>query len=243
MDFVENLKTEQPTQTEQPNQKEKTTQTEEIPKVESNDGLIIYKYKDKEWDNKYLSSHLLTTGYEAKLIANKLSFGIYSFHYFTDAFCDELVSDLKKFNGWTKDRHGNYPTNDVLLRDYHPTLYGIYDTCIKNIVIPIVNTLYEGSTFKKEKLVHETFIVRYKPGVQNSLRLHHDASVFSIILNLSQYGVDFEGGGTYFPQHEKLIKEPKGNLVVHPGRMTHWHGVRPITSGERYVIVSFCKEC
>ena len=67
--------------------------------------------------------------------------------------------------------------------------------------------------------------------------------LISIILNLSQDGVDFEGGGTYFPQHEKLIKEPKGNLVVHPGRMTHWHGVRPITSGERYVIVSFCKEC
>ena len=185
---------------------------------------------------------MLTTGYEAKLIANKLSFGIYSFNYFTNTFCDELVRDLKKFDGWTKDRHGNYPTNDVLLKDYHPTLFGIYDTCIRNIVIPLVNTIYEGSTFKGDKIKHETFIIRYKPGVQNSLRLHHDASVFSIILNLSQEGIDFEGGGTYFPQHEKLIKESKGNLVMHPGKMTHWHGVRPITSGERYVIVSFCRD-
>jgi len=234
MEFVEKK--------EQTSTNEQTTQTEENPTTTSNDGLTIYKYASDKWDEKYISSHLLTTGYEAKLIANKLSFGIYSFNYFTNTFCDELVRDLKKFDGWTKDRHGNYPTNDVLLKDYHPTLFGIYDTCIRNIVIPLVNTIYEGSTFKGDKIKHETFIIRYKPGVQNSLRLHHDASVFSIILNLSQEGIDFEGGGTYFPQHEKLIKESKGNLVMHPGKMTHWHGVRPITSGERYVIVSFCRD-
>ena len=251
MEFVEKEEekkstVEQGTQTTQETkttQETQTTQIEEAKTTQPSDGLSIYKYKQEEWDKKYLSPHLLTTGYEAKLIANKLSFGIYSFHYFTNAFCDELVRDLKKFDNWTKDRHGNYPTNDVLLIDYHPSLYGIYHTCMKNIIVPLVNTLYEGSTFKPEKLEHETFIVRYKPGVQNSLRLHHDASIFSIILNLSEDGVDFEGGGTYFPQHEKLIKEPKGNLVIHPGRMTHWHGVRPITSGERYVIVSFCKNC
>tara|TARA_A100001015_G_C15011238_1_gene723194 strand:- start:1061 stop:1822 length:762 start_codon:yes stop_codon:yes gene_type:complete len=209
---------------------------------EEGDGRRIYNYCGEGWDNKYLSPHLLTTGYEAKLITNKLSFGIYSFHYFTDAFCDELVKDLRNFDGWTKDRHGNYPTNDVLLHEYNPHLHEIYSTCLNNIVLPLVNTIYEGSTFKKENFNHETFIVRYKPGVQNSLRLHHDASTFSVILNLSQDEVDFKGGGTYFPQHEALIKPPKGYLVVHPGKMTHWHGVRPITSGERYVIVSFCKD-
>ena len=202
----------------------------------------IYNYSGECWDEKYLSPHLLTTGYEAKLIANKLSFGIYSFHYFTDAFCNELVKDLKNYDNWTKDRHGNYPTNDVLLEEYNPNLHQIYSTCINNIVLPLINTIYEGSTFKKENFNHETFIVRYKPGIQNSLRLHHDSSTFSIILNLSQDGVDFEGGGTYFPQHEVLVKPPKGHLVIHPGKMTHWHGVRPITSGERYVIVSFCRD-
>ena len=52
MDFVENLKTEKTTQTEENLKTEKTTKTEEKPKVESNDGLIIYKYKNTEWDNK-----------------------------------------------------------------------------------------------------------------------------------------------------------------------------------------------
>jgi|UniRef100_A0A6C0FDK5 hypothetical protein len=232
------------TQTEEPEIEEniKITMKETKEEESEEDKIRIYNYSGDCWDNKYLSSHLLTTSYEAKLITNKLSFGMYSFHYFTDAFCDELVKDLKGFDGWTKDRHGNYPTNDVLLEEYNPNLHQIYSTCINNIVLPLINTVYEGSTFKKENFNHETFIVRYKPGVQSSLRLHHDSSTFSIILNLSQDGVDFEGGGTYFPQHEVLVKPPKGHLVIHPGKMTHWHGVRPITSGERYVIVSFCKD-
>lgn len=223
----------------QPNEKPKNL-NEEVEKL-INERLTIYKYNSKYWDKKYLSLDLLSTNYEAKLITNKLSFGLYHFHFFKDNFCNELVSDLKKFEGWTKNRHDNFPTNDVLLKDYNSNLYDIYTNCLKNIVLPIINKVYDGSTYKAKKLEHETFIIRYRPELQNSLNLHHDASEFSVILNLSKEGEDFEGGGTYFPQHELLLKAPKGHLVMHPGRMTHYHGVRPITSGERYVIVSFCK--
>ena len=64
MEFVEKK--------EQTSTNEQTTQTEENPTTNSNDGLTIYKYASDKWDQKYISSHLLTTGYEAKLIANKL---------------------------------------------------------------------------------------------------------------------------------------------------------------------------
>ena len=223
----------------QPDEKPKNL-NEEVEKL-INERLTIYKYNSKYWDKKYLSLDLLSTNYEAKLITNKLSFGLYHFHFFKDNFCNELVSDLKKFEGWTKNRHENFPTNDVLLKEYNSNLYDIYTNCLKNIVLPIINKVYDGSTYKAKKLEHETFIIRYRPELQNSLNLHHDASEFSVILNLSKEGEDFEGGGTYFPQHELLLKASKGHLVMHPGRMTHYHGVRPITSGERYVIVSFCK--
>ena len=223
----------------QPDEKPKNL-NEEVEKL-INERLTIYKYNSKYWDKKYLSLDLLSTNYEAKLITNKLSFGLYHFHFFKDNFCNELVTDLKKFKGWTKNRHDNFPTNDVLLKEYNSNLYDIYTNCLKNIVLPIINKVYDGSTYKAKKLEHETFIIRYRPELQNSLNLHHDASEFSVILNLSKEGEDFEGGGTYFPQHELLLKASKGHLVMHPGRMTHYHGVRPITSGERYVIVSFCK--
>ena len=49
---------------------------EEVAKQENEkeDERRIYNYSGECWDEKYLSPHLLTTGYEAKLITNKLSF-------------------------------------------------------------------------------------------------------------------------------------------------------------------------
>ena len=46
--------------------------------------------------------------------------------------------------------------------------------------------------------------------------------------------MEYEGGGTYFSEDKLIIKEDKRNIVIHPGRMTHRHGVRPIIKGERY---------
>ena len=111
------------------------------------DDTTIYNYNDKYWNKKYLSYDLISTNYEAKLITTKVSFGIYQLHFFKDNFCNELVSDLKKFDGWTQNRHKNYPTNDILLKDYNDKLYNLYTCCLKNIVIPIINKIYEGSTF------------------------------------------------------------------------------------------------
>ena len=87
---------------------------------------------------------------------------------------------------------------------------------------------------------HETFIVRYNPELQGHLDLHHDRSAFSTIITLSS-DEDYEGGGTYFTMHKLLLKAKQGHVTIHPGQMTHRHGVRPITSGERFAIVSFCR--
>ena len=42
--------------------------------------------------------------------------------------------------------------------------------------------------------------------------------------------------------NDKLVlKADQGVVAVHPGMFTHKHGVRPIVSGERYAMVSFCR--
>ena len=64
------------TQTEEPEIEEniKITMKETKEEESEEDKIRIYNYSGDCWDNKYLSSHLLTTSYEAKLITNKLSF-------------------------------------------------------------------------------------------------------------------------------------------------------------------------
>ncbi len=101
-----------------------------------------------------------------------------------------------------------------------------------------MNKLYDCKISKKFQ--HETFIVRYKPELQSHLDLHHDSSNFTFCVTFSAEK-DYEGGGTWFPKHKTLLKAGQGVVAMHPGMMTHQHGVRPIISGQRYAMISFCK--
>lgn len=50
---------------------------------------------------------------------------------------------------------------------------------------------------------------------------------------------DYEGGAIYFPQHDLEVNPKPGTMVTFPGTAEYMHGVREITSGERYTIASF----
>lgn len=55
---------------------------------------------------------------------------------------------------------------------------------------------------------------------------------------------DFEGGELHFPYHNNFEIKPKtGMLVIFSGHVKNPHGIKPITSGTRYVHTTFwCKE-
>jgi predicted 2-oxoglutarate/Fe(II)-dependent dioxygenase YbiX len=49
---------------------------------------------------------------------------------------------------------------------------------------------------------------------------------------------NFDGGGIYFPEYSPdFYKVPKGGAIVFPSHLLH--GVYPVRSGERYVLVCF----
>lgn len=57
--------------------------------------------------------------------------------------------------------------------------------------------------------------------------------------SLIYYNDEFEGGELYYPQHNIEIKPEPGLAVAHPGDINFLHGVRRITSGERWTTPSF----
>ena len=72
---------------------------------------------------------------------------------------------------------------------------------------------------------------------QSELKAHHDASTYTLNICLSD---TFEGGGCRFIRQDKTVINKKiGYCTMHPGRVTHYHEALPITSGERYILVSF----
>jgi predicted 2-oxoglutarate/Fe(II)-dependent dioxygenase YbiX len=50
---------------------------------------------------------------------------------------------------------------------------------------------------------------------------------------------DFEGGELYYPQHDMVVKPEPGLAVIHPGDINYLHGVKIVTSGERYTSPAF----
>ena len=85
------------------------------------------------------------------------------------------------------------------------------------------------------------FIVKYSGGIdglQDSLRLHTDASMVSFNLALSDDSHDYRGGGTFFPLYNHtIVKIHQGDLLVHDSGIIH--GGAKITRGKRYLLVGF----
>lgn len=88
--------------------------------------------------------------------------------------------------------------------------------------------------------VNLAFVVRYRPDEQPKLRPHNDASTYTINIALNNGGEDYQGGGTRFIRYNcTVLDTKKGWMLMHPGRLTHYHEGLPTTDGTRYIAVTF----
>ena len=84
------------------------------------------------------------------------------------------------------------------------------------------------------------FMVRYRPDEQPFLRPHHDSSTYTINIAMNHAGIDYEGGGCRFIRYNCSVKDTKkGWMLMHPGRLTHYHEGLTTTKGTRYIMISF----
>ena len=193
----------------------------------------------QEWRDKYLSKNVTSCSWE--LILNELGHqghtNIFTIdQVFTKQYCEELIKEAELSNKWTKKRHDNYPTTDMLLETFSANT--AYENVLRRYLYPMIIDRWRLEGDRWKKLVGENFIIKYEGQGQAALELHHDSSEFTILTALND---DFEGGGTWFHNQKLLVKNKTGGSTFHPGSITHLHGGRPITSGVRYIIVSFCR--
>jgi len=67
--------------------------------------------------------------------------------------------------------------------------------------------------------------------------MHYDGSALTWSLCLSDSKSEYTGGGTYFRSLRKTLGLKQGQVLVHPGDLSH-KGV-DITTGERMLLVCF----
>jgi len=194
----------------------------------------MYTYNDL-WKSTYIHPNIQNEW-------NELGNDVFEFPLFTSEFCSELLDICNDKNEWSQGQNydgvdnrignvENVPTQDVHLKQLN--LEAIWQNVIKEYITPLIYKKFKYTT----KSTNITFVVKYSMNGQSELKPHHDASTYTLNICLSD---NFEGGGCRFIRQDKTVINKKiGYCTMHPGRVTHYHEALPITSGERYILVSF----
>ena len=167
---------------------------------------------------------------------------ILKINIFTEEFCNDVIEMCNNFGAWSKgggkkyydkriNNTENYPTQDIHLHQIH--LDKVWKYIVQKYISPLIWDYYRYST----KEINIAFVVKYDMDGQKDLNPHHDASTYTVNICLNN---DYEGGGCRFiKQNKNVINKDIGSMIIHPGKLTHYHKGIPITSGKRYILVSF----
>lgn len=171
---------------------------------------------------------------------------VYWFPVATEEFCDNLVAIVEAHGKWSDGSNsderlqGGYEA--VPTRDIHMNQVGLEKVWLRfllNYVRPLQEAVFLGYYHNPPRSLMN-FVVRYRPDEQPYLRPHHDSSTYTINLALNKAGEDYEGGGCHFLRYNCSVKDTqKGWMLMHPGRLTHFHEGMYTTKGTRYIMVSF----
>jgi len=177
----------------------------------------------------------MRVNYHIKDATNPLK-NIMSIDDFLDSsICKDIIDKAEETNKWKTNRHKNYPTTDIPLRD----IVGLDNTMTTGIIDHILDKTLKLYDLEEgcEMDPYDIFVVKYDTGGQTGLDVHRDSSELSFIVLLSD-PKDFEGGGTYYEESDILVNPNKrGSLVIHCGKTKH--SGKNITSGVRYILIGF----
>jgi len=182
-----------------------------------------------------------------KDIFNEVGTDIWNIPFFSPEFCKYLIQIAEKKNTWSSGIYTDQNTVDsrinavenVPTQDIHLVDLGLHNFWT-HVVSKYFNIILDHLYNYKVKNYHIAFIVKYNAdNGQTSLKPHHDASVYTINIALNSDD-EYTGGGVNFLKKNCLfVNKNPGYLLLHPGRVTHRHEALPITSGKRYILVSF----
>ena len=204
--------------------------------------LFSNKY---DWTQKYIHPNFAKQLEENTTIPQPCP-DVFWLQIATDAFCDDLVAIVENYGIWsdgsTNDKRLESGYEAVPTRDIHMKQVGLEPLWLKFLqlfVRPLQEKVFIGYYHNPPRSLMN-FVVRYRPDEQPSLRPHHDSSTYTINLALNTAGVNYEGGGCRFLRYNcSVTTTKKGWMLMHPGRLTHYHEGLLVTNGTRYIMISF----
>lgn len=148
----------------------------------------------------------------------------------TPEFCAALVEAADAV-GVAADPHDPVPGEEVSLARISPVLFAHVERDMGTRIWPLITAHWPLAEYRG---INDAFVIRYEPGRQESLRLHHDVAQVSGSVRLND---GYQGAVLEFPRQSfDTAQIPVGDLVVWPSLVTHPHQGTPIRSGVKYAL-------
>jgi 2-oxoglutarate-Fe(II)-dependent oxygenase superfamily protein len=143
--------------------------------------------------------------------------------------CALVIEAAEAAHAWASDPDDPVPGNEVPLAVVSERLFTLVEQQVEATVVPALRTVWPEFAWNG---LHDAFVIRYEPGPDAELPLHHDVAQISASIRLND---GYAGGALEFPRQAwDNSAVPVGELVAWPSLVTHPHRARPVASGVKY---------
>jgi hypothetical protein len=160
---------------------------------------------------------------------------IFQLPFWTPAFCAAVIR-AAELVGFEPDPDDPVPGHEVSLATISPVLFGALQDDIGLRVWPQLQEVWPLIEYRG---LRDAFVIRYRAGEQESLRLHQDIGQISATVRLND---GYEGAALAFPrQAYDNTPQPIGSLLAWPSLVTHPHEATGLASGTKYALTIWCE--
>ncbi len=161
---------------------------------------------------------------------------LYQLPFWTPGFCAAVVRAAEATGRFDPDPDDPVPGHEVPLATISPLLYEAVEHDVGRRVWPLLQQAWPLIEYRG---LRDAFVIRYRAGEQETLRLHQDVAQVSATVKLND---DFEGAALTFPrQGYDNAGQPVGSLLAWPSLVTHPHEAAPLTGGVKYGLTIWCE--
>jgi hypothetical protein len=160
---------------------------------------------------------------------------IYELPFWTPRFCAAVVRAAEAV-GFAPDPDDPVPGYEVSLASISPALFQRVEVDIGTRIWPRLQQQWPLIEYRG---LRDAFVIRYRAGEQETLRLHQDIAQVSASVRLND---GYEGAELLFPrQGYDNGAAPVGRMIAWPSLVTHPHEARPLRSGTKYGLTVWCE--
>ena len=155
--------------------------------------------------------------------------------FWTPEYCDLVIRAALAAGGFSPHDDDPVPGYEISLAAISPRLFEALENDIGIRMWPAIRQWWPYVDYHG---LRDAFVIRYAPGEQEELRMHHDVAQVSASIKLNS---DYQGAELEFPRQSfDNSSVPVGDLIAWPSLVTHPHASRPLRSGVKYSLTIWC---